>query len=146
MAILALTSAALVVCALAVGLSGGLQWLVGGMILLAVVVGVAGGIVLSRLWLLVEPESVDRPELTALKRLGGPAGLLLLFLAFAVFAAIEGYAVGSGIGEGAPAVTIALLGMPVILGGVVLRGAARRARQLSAAAPANDARANDGQR
>jgi len=131
MPILVLTSAFLVACALAVGLSDGLQWLVGGMILLAVVVGVAGGIVLVRVWPLVESKPGIRSELAAIRPLGGPAGLLLLFLALVVFATIEAYAVGSGIGEGAPSASLALVGMPVILAAVVLRGAALRARKFS---------------
>jgi hypothetical protein len=131
MPILVLTSAFLVLCALAVGLSAGLQWLVGGMIMLAVVVGVAGGVVLVRVWPLVESKPGLRPELDAIRPLGGPAGLVLLFLALVVFAAIEAYAVGSGIGEGAPPASLALLGMPVILAIVVLRLTALRARRFS---------------
>jgi hypothetical protein len=56
---------------------------------------------------------------------------VLLFLALVVFAAIEAYAVGSGIGEGAPPASLALLGMPVILAIVVLRLTALRARRFS---------------
>ena len=131
MPILVLTSAFLVACALAVGLSQGLQWLVGGMIMLAVVVGVSGGIVLVRVWPLVKSKSGLEPELAAVYRLGGPAGLVLLFLALVVFSAIEAYAVGSGVAEGAPPASMVLVGMPVILAGVVLRGAALRARRFS---------------
>lgn len=121
---LLILSAGLVAIALWSGRSGSRQWLMALLVFTALAAGVAGGIVFSELWR-SGGRADDESDLALLRRLVGPAGALLVFLGCVGFAAVEAHAIGAGLGVGAPAASIALLGPPLVIGAVALRRALR---------------------
>ncbi|MFW6192418.1 MAG: hypothetical protein ACOC83_02940 [Gemmatimonadota bacterium] len=59
----------------------------------------------------------------------GAGGRYLGFLGAVAFATVEAYAVGSGLGAGAPGPAALLLAPPVVLAAVALRSAAKHERK-----------------
>ncbi len=123
---LLLLSAGLVAIAFWSGRLGSRQWSVALLVFVALATGVAGGILFAKLWR-AGGRVDDASDLALLRRLTGAAGALLVFLGCAGFAAVEAHAIGSGLGAGAPAATVALLGPPLVVGAVALRRALRGA-------------------
>lgn len=87
------------------------------LVLVAMVQGIVAGTGVRAFWRLGWSEEIF-----------GPGGRYLGFLAAVAFAAVEAYAVGAGMGAGAPGLAAALLAPPVILAAVALRSAVRHRR------------------
>lgn len=103
---------------MAVALAAGLRpengWLVPLLILLAMAQGAVAGSGVRTFWQGGWSEEIF-----------GAGGRYLGFLAAVAFAAVEAYAVGAGLGAGAPGLAALLLGPPVILAAVALRSAVK---------------------
>lgn len=65
---------------------------------------------------------------TVMEALTGSGGRYLLFVGLAAFAVVEAHAVGAALAEGAPATSLLMLALPLVLATVVLVSAARASR------------------
>lgn len=110
-------SALLVAAALAAGLFPDRAWVTEVALLLAVGLGMLAGLALPRFW-----------RGPARREIFGAGGRYLGFVAAVIFCAVEAYAVGRGLGTGAPGLAALLLGPPVLIAAAALRSA-RRARR-----------------
>lgn len=110
--------------ALAAGLFPGRAWITEAALLVAVGQGMLAGLVLPRFW-----------RGPAKREIFGAGGRYLGFVAAVIFCAVEAYAVGRGLGTGAPGLAALLLGPPVLVAAAVLRSA-RRARREEGSEPA----------
>lgn len=111
-------SALLVATAFAAGLRPGEGWLVPVLVLVTMAQGVVAGTGVRTFWREAWSEEVF-----------GAGGRYLGFLAAVAFAAVEAYAVGSGLGAGAPGPAALLLAPPVVLAAVALRSAVKHQRE-----------------
>jgi hypothetical protein len=117
---IALATVALVALALVAGRTGGVPPAVTELALVAAIgTGVLLGIGTRRFW--------RGPVMEALT---GSGGRYLLFIGLAAFAVVEAHAVGAALAEGAPATSLVMLALPVVLAAVALVSAARATRSM----------------
>lgn len=118
---IALATATLVALALVAGRTGGVPPAVTELALVAAIgTGVLLGIGTRRFW---------RGE--PIEALTGSGGRYLLFIGLAAFAVVEAHAVGAALAEGAPATSLVMLALPLVLAGVALVSATRATRVTS---------------
>ena len=115
---IALATATLVALALVAGRSGGVPPALTEVALVAAIgTGMLLGIGVRRFW--------HGPVMEALT---GSGGRYLLFIGLAAFAVVEAHAVGAALAEGAPATSLVMLVLPLVLAAVVLVSATRATR------------------
>ena len=116
-----LATAALVALALVAGRSGGtLPMLTEIALVAAIGTGVLFGLGANKFW-----------RGTVMEALTGSGGRYVLFIGLAAFAVVEAHAVGAALAEGAPATSLVMLALPLVLAAVALVSATRATRRAS---------------
>ena len=118
---IAVATATLVALSLVAGRSGGVPPALTELALVAAIgTGALLGIGARRFW-----------RGTVMEALTGSGGRYLLFIGLAAFAVVEAHAVGAALAEGAPASSLVMLALPLVLAAVTLVSATRATRVTS---------------
>ena len=118
---IAVATATLVALSLVAGRSGGVPPALTELALVAAIgTGALLGIGARRFW-----------RGTVMAALTGSGGRYLLFIGLAAFAVVEAHAVGAALAEGAPASSLVMLALPLVLAAVTLVSATRATRVTS---------------